>query len=156
VPLPDVAPEVEASQRVVLRRYAQYALDRLMILLTALSAFLFALAVAVTAIRFGWPHFVRYLGFVAPAVVTLGGSAWVEIVIPHLRHGATPAMRWLGLRIRSLDGEQPPLRDFFLRWLVSIVDDLFFGLLGAVMIAVTPRHQRLGDIVARTVVVRAD
>ncbi|MFJ8958468.1 hypothetical protein ACIRG5_03710 [Lentzea sp. NPDC102401] len=41
-----------------------------------------------------------------------------------------------------------------MRWLLMAVDGLLMGLVGAVLIAVTPRNQRLGDIVAGTMVVR--
>ena len=63
-------------------------------------------------------------------------------------------MRWLGLRITTLRGGEPSLRAYLVRWLLMAVDGLLLGLVGAVLIAVTPRNQRLGDMVAGTVVVR--
>jgi uncharacterized RDD family membrane protein YckC len=49
---------------------------------------------------------------------------------------------------------RPSLRSYMIRWLMAVVDGYFFGLVGALAIAFTPRHQRFGDMVARTVVVR--
>jgi uncharacterized RDD family membrane protein YckC len=39
-------------------------------------------------------------------------------------------------------------------WLLMVVDGYCFGLVGALTIALSPRHQRFGDMAARTVVVR--
>jgi len=76
--------------------------------------------------------------------------------VPHRHGGATPAMRRLGLRIVRIDGGEPSLRDYLVRWLLFAVDGLFLCLVGVVLIAITPRNQRLGDIVTRTVVVRCE
>jgi uncharacterized RDD family membrane protein YckC len=41
------------------------------------------------------------------------------------------------------------------RWLMVMLDGLSGGLLGLLIMAVTPKHQRLGDLAAHTIVVRA-
>ena len=87
-------------------------------------------------------------------VTLFAGNLWFDIWYPRGMGGATPAMRWLGLKIVTIRGDEPSLRQYFLRWLLMVVDGLFLGLVGAVLIAVSPRHQRLGDMVAGTLVVR--
>ncbi|GAA1298824.1 RDD family protein [Saccharothrix xinjiangensis] len=144
-----------AGAGLALRRLAQYGLDTLLIVVGALSAAIFSLAVVVLLVQVARPPWqVLFLPLVALVVSSLAGSLWVEVWCPHRLGGTTPAMRWLGLRVTTLRGGPPTLRAYLLRWLLLQVDALFFGLVGAVLIVVTPRHQRLGDLVARTVVVR--
>ncbi|MBK1787963.1 RDD family protein [Prauserella sp. ASG 168] len=92
------------------------------------------------------------------AIVLVGGAfvadVLIQVWVPLRRGGITPGMLVLGLRVETLRGGHPRARDFFLRWLLFTVDGLLLGLVAVVGIAVTDRRQRLGDVVARTVVVR--
>jgi len=73
------------------------------------------------------------------------------------RHGGqTLAMRWFKLRIITEDGGQPTLGALTVRWLLLVVDGLLGGLVGLIIMLNSARHQRLGDSVAKTLVVRAD
>ncbi|MEU7474704.1 RDD family protein [Lentzea sp. NPDC042327] len=144
------------SRSIVLRRYWQHLIEFALLVVAGLLGMVLGLLLAMALIKLGAPGEVF---FVLPTgvlvTVSLLGVLWVEIWYPHRHGGATPAMRWLGLRITTLRGGQPSLRDYLVRWVLMAVDGMFFGLVGAVLIAVTPRHQRLGDVVAGTVVVRA-
>jgi uncharacterized RDD family membrane protein YckC len=146
----------DARTKVVLRRYLQYVLDLLLVLLVALVVFVLCFGIVILAAKTGARgRLLVYVPFVAWIVALFLFTMWTEIWVPHRRGGATPAMRWLGLKIVTVRGTEPALRDYFLRWLLMAVDGMFFGLLGAALIAFTPQHQRLGDIVTRTLVVRA-
>jgi uncharacterized RDD family membrane protein YckC len=75
-----------------------------------------------------------------------------------LGHGQTPGKRLLALRVVSADGYPATLAQNLLRSALWPVDVLLpvpvpFGLLGLVVIAVTDKRQRIGDIVAGTLVV---
>jgi uncharacterized RDD family membrane protein YckC len=142
------------EEKTVLRRYVQYVLDQARILVATVSATLWGVAAAYALVKIGAPGKVLYLPLVLFIGVQLGGTVWSEVWVPYRQGGATPGMRRLGLRIVRIDGGEPSLRDYFLRWLLFAVDGLFLCLVGAALIAFTPRHQRLGDIVTRTVVVR--
>jgi uncharacterized RDD family membrane protein YckC len=63
-------------------------------------------------------------------------------------------MRLLDLRIVTTAGAEPQPAAYVWRWLLNVVDGALFGLVGVLLIIVTPRHQRLGDLVAGTLVVR--
>lgn len=139
---------------VVLRRYVQYAVDFLILLIVVLALLVGGLYLALEALMAGWPRQVVYVPVALAIVAGIGCTLLNDVWLPHKLGGATLAMRWLGLRIVTLEGGSPRLRDYLVRWLLNCVDGQCFGLLGAVIIAVTPRHQRLGDIVARTLVVR--
>jgi uncharacterized RDD family membrane protein YckC len=71
--------------------------------------------------------------------------------------GQTPGKRWLGLRVVSEDGTPPEPRAVLVRNLLRPIDGLpAFYLLGVAVAMSDPRRQRLGDRVARTVVVVTD
>jgi uncharacterized RDD family membrane protein YckC len=68
--------------------------------------------------------------------------------------GRTPGMRLTGLRIVTTAGGRPRFTAYVVRWLLMVADGALFGLVGLVVIAATRRKQRIGDIVAGTLVVR--
>jgi uncharacterized RDD family membrane protein YckC len=94
----------------------------------------------------------------------LGLIAVVSLVVhwlafawwPSKHRGQTLAMRWFKLRIITEDGGQPTLGALTVRWLLLVVDGFFGGLVGLIIMMNSARHQRLGDSVAKTLVVRAD
>jgi uncharacterized RDD family membrane protein YckC len=75
---------------------------------------------------------------------------------PHKHNGQTLAMKWLKLRIVDEQGGEPTLGALTLRTLLLIADGFFFGVVGLVVMSTNPRHQRLGDQVAKTLVIRAE
>ena len=134
--------------RVVGRRCVQWLLDRLIV---AMPAFLLLVGLVFAVLDD------RPLWFLPPTVflvaLLIGGLA-VDVWVPYRTGGRTPAMRLLGLRIVTEWGSAPSLGAYALRWLLQVVDGFAFGLTGLVVMAVSPRHQRVGDLVARTLVVR--
>jgi uncharacterized RDD family membrane protein YckC len=99
--------------------------------------------------------------FVNLVLIALAVSALLQIVFVAMR-GATPGMQVLGLRVRRLDGAQPPSWGrSFVRWLVGYFPLLalgIFGMLFWVLDVAFPlwdvRRQALHDKAARTLVVR--
>jgi uncharacterized RDD family membrane protein YckC len=82
--------------------------------------------------------------------------SWWWLALRPARHGGrTPAMRWLGLRVVEASGGRVSSGQMSARWLMLLVDGMFFGAVGLAAMLLTPRNQRLGDLVADTVVVRA-
>jgi uncharacterized RDD family membrane protein YckC len=66
--------------------------------------------------------------------------------------GRTPGKRWTGLRVVTLEGDAIGAGASLVRNLLRIVDWVL--LLGVVFVFVTRRNQRVGDLVAGTLVVR--
>jgi uncharacterized RDD family membrane protein YckC len=88
-------------------------------------------------------------------LLSLAGFWFVFAWWPHRHQGQTPAMGWLGLRVVSVEtGGQPTLGALSVRCLLLLVDGAFAGLVGLIVMSNNPRHQRLGDMAASTVVVR--
>jgi uncharacterized RDD family membrane protein YckC len=69
--------------------------------------------------------------------------------------GQSPGKRALKIRVARLDGAQPTLAQYLLRWLLRWVDvTLSSGVVAVVAVGVTKHAQRLGDLAAGTTVVR--
>uniref|UniRef100_UPI0025FF13D2 RDD family protein n=1 Tax=uncultured Mucilaginibacter sp. TaxID=797541 RepID=UPI0025FF13D2 len=70
-------------------------------------------------------------------------------------NGQSLGKRAVKIRVISLDGARPKFSQFLLRWLFRLVDfSLTGGLCGLVTAAVTENGQRVGDLVAGTVLVK--
>jgi uncharacterized RDD family membrane protein YckC len=97
-----------------------------------------------------------------------------SLVTEVVMHGQTIGKKIMGIRVVSLEGGEPTLGQYLLRWMfkayewpfmfgytifskesiiVYILITGFLGLIVVVIIAVTKKSQRLGDIAANTVVV---
>lgn len=89
----------------------------------------------------------------------LGGGVFLvvilyDVVFHALWNGQSPGKRALDLRVTTTDGNPPSLLQYVLRGIVWPLDALLWVpvALGLLLIAVTPRCQRLGDVVSGTLV----
>jgi uncharacterized RDD family membrane protein YckC len=69
--------------------------------------------------------------------------------------GQTIGKRAMGIRVIRTNGSPMSFDAALIRNLLRIVDSIFFGLVGLILIMVTQRKQRLGDMGASTIVVDA-
>lgn len=97
-----------------------------------------------------------------------------SLVSEVLMHGQTIGKKLMGIRVISLEGGEPDLGQYLLRWIFKAFEWPFFfgyvmferqtvmiyifitglfGIIVVVIIAISKRSQRLGDIAANTVVV---
>ncbi|WP_326566676.1 RDD family protein [Amycolatopsis rhabdoformis] len=138
---------------VVGRRVVQRVLDMLLgTVPVAVLAVLVVLYLRPAGSLLTFLEVVAYTTFGVWVVATL----YLEIWWPYRHRGQTPAMRWLRIRVVLPDGGPPPLRAYVIRALLMVVDGFCWGLAGVVIMLVNPRRQRLGDLVAGTLVVSAD
>lgn len=69
--------------------------------------------------------------------------------------GRTPGKLLLKTQVARIDGAQPTLGQYLLRWLLRFVDvTVSMGMVALMSVALTKRSQRLGDLVAGTTVIR--
>ena len=86
------------------------------------------------------------------------------LVIPYLfydllfeifMHGQTIGKKIMKIKVVKLDGTQPSVGSYLLRWLIRLFEiDIFQGLVAIVCIAASKNSQRLGDMAAGTTVIR--
>jgi uncharacterized RDD family membrane protein YckC len=72
-------------------------------------------------------------------------------------NGQTPGKRIVGIRVRREDGGAPVFMDYLIRWIFRIPDiAISAGMLAVMLISASSKRQRLGDLLAGTVVVQED
>jgi uncharacterized RDD family membrane protein YckC len=69
--------------------------------------------------------------------------------------GQTLGKRALNIRVINEDGTSINMGTSAIRNILRIVDMFFFGIVGLILIIVTQKKQRVGDLAARTVVIDA-
>jgi uncharacterized RDD family membrane protein YckC len=76
-------------------------------------------------------------------------------VIEYLTRGQSLGKFALGIRVVSLNGENAGMREYFTRWIFRVIDIWFgFGFLAILFSSTSERSQRMGDVMANTVVIR--
>lgn len=71
-------------------------------------------------------------------------------------NGRSPGKLALGIRVVMLDGSQPGLGAYLIRWLLRIIESAAFlgGIVPVITVAINGKGQRVGDIAAGTTVVK--
>ncbi|MBC7921379.1 MAG: RDD family protein [Ferruginibacter sp.] len=102
------------------------------------------------------------LVFVSGLKVT-SPALYVALVLPYAFYGLlseifldgqTLGKRQMKIKVVKLDGTQPSVGSYLMRWLLSIVDfGIFGGVVAVVVIVAGGRGQRIGDLAAGTAVV---
>jgi uncharacterized RDD family membrane protein YckC len=144
------APATRLDTRVTGRRVVQYLID----------SFLVGIIPALASIPFDRSDstFVHILGgIVAFGIFVLVGLLY-WVVFTYAQHGQTLGMKLLGLRVISMGGGPANRGQLTIRWLCLILDAIpytwpFTGLLGYIVILCSRNRQRIGDHLARTLVV---
>ncbi len=78
-----------------------------------------------------------------------------DLVSEIVLNGQSVGKKVMGIRVISLNGDQPTLSQYLIRWLFRIVDFSFLGgLVALIVVAVSEKRQRLGDMIAGTVVIK--
>ena len=106
------------------------------------------------------------IALLSDAVGGFGGKDWVMIILflpifiyqlfcEVFLNGQSLGKKAKRIRVVSLDGNQPNIGQYLIRWLFRIIDDMIgSGVIAIVTISLTEKAQRVGDILAGTTVIR--
>lgn len=89
--------------------------------------------------------------------VLLMPAVLYDLAMEALFNGQSIGKKALGIRVVMLEGRQPTLSAYLLRWLFRLLETSlfpFFGVIAIVTIAINGKGQRLGDVAAKTTVVK--
>jgi uncharacterized RDD family membrane protein YckC len=124
-------------------RILAHLLDRL--ILAAYTIVVFAAFINLTGLQAWW------------VVIMLIAVPWLfySLAFEIFMNGQSPGKRVMNIQVVRLDGTQPSIGDYVLRWVFSLIDFYFMsGALAIIIIAAGGKGQRLGDVVAGTSVVK--
>lgn len=80
----------------------------------------------------------------------------VYVALTEGRTGQSRGKRALGIRVVKVDGRPIAWHDAVIRWICLTVDQQpMLGILGLILVSSRPLKQRVGDLAAGTIVVRA-
>jgi uncharacterized RDD family membrane protein YckC len=143
---PGGSPVNRDETQVVGRRVVQYIIDYILAgIIPGIAYWLFD--------RGG--GFLHGLGWLVATVIALAVYLWYWVLRPNSHQGQTFGMQLLGLRIISKSGGPASVAQYFVRGVMLIIDTLFFGLVGLITMMASRYHQRVGDHLARTLVIAA-
>jgi uncharacterized RDD family membrane protein YckC len=93
---------------------------------------------------FGWLYIIMFL----PA-------ACYSLLSETFLNGQSVGKKVMGIKVISLNGNQASFGQYLARWLFRLVDMWMSSfVLATIMIAITEKHQRLGDLIAGTTIVK--
>lgn len=113
-----------------------------------LSGYTFLWLYLLMETNFGISRWVTLLLYFLP-------TTFYSFLCEYLFRGQTIGKMVRHTRVVSADGSQPTIGQLLLRWMCLSVD-VWVCCVGIVVIVVTRRHQRLGDLAAGTMVIRED
>jgi uncharacterized RDD family membrane protein YckC len=105
-----------------------------------------------------------FISFVGDSLGTTSSWIFISFFLPIAFYsllseiffnGQTVGKRVMGIKVISLNGNQPSFGQYLARWLFRLIDLWSFSfVVGTITIAVTEKHQRVGDLVAGTTLVK--
>lgn len=90
----------------------------------------------------------------AVILLALAFLAFYSLLCEVLNNGQSVGKRLMHLRVTRVDGSEPTIGSYLLRWLLYPVDVGSGGAIGLISALATKNHQRLGDLAAGTVVIK--
>ncbi|MFI5160041.1 MAG: RDD family protein [Sphingobacteriales bacterium] len=83
-------------------------------------------------------------------------AAFYDLLFEIFMNGQSVGKRIMKIKVISINGAQPSVGQYLLRWLFRIVDFLIIepGLVALIAAAVSEKPQRVGDMVAGTMLIR--
>ena len=90
-----------------------------------------------------------------PLIIYVVGFVFYDLLCEIFMNGQSIGKRIMRIKVISLDGAQPSIGQYLIRWVFRIVDFTITQWLGALIsVAVTENKQRIGDIVAGTTLIK--
>lgn len=90
-------------------------------------------------------------------IILLLPIVFYDLVCEITLNGQSIGKRALHIKVMSADGNRPTLGQYLIRWLFRLIDfTISQSFCALICVAVSAKHQRLGDMVAGTVVVKVN
>ena len=151
--------EVQTTQNVTIdyetagvgQRILAYLLDRIAIVVWVIGWFWILGTVASFGINqaFNGDIFAVFI-----VIIIFFPVIFYDLLFETLNNGQSPGKMVMKIRVVNVDGTAPTSSSFLIRWLFRLIDfSMTEGFLAVIMVAVTKKSQRLGDLLAGTTVI---
>lgn len=88
-------------------------------------------------------------------IIFLLPISFYELFSETILEGQTLGKRAMNIKVIMLDGSQPRISNYFLRWLIRLFEiPLSFGVVAIVSLAISTKGQRIGDVAAGTSIIK--
>ncbi len=115
----------------------------------------YMLAVGFTFNLFGAFESANNTGMMALGITLLLPYFFYDLLSEIFMHGQSVGKKVLKIKVAKLDGSQPDVGSYLLRWLLRFVDvSIMSGAIAIIAILVNGKGQRIGDMAAGTTVVK--
>lgn len=112
--------------------------------------------VVVIIATIGLGHFGGLSGIYKFLIILLALPAvFYDLASELLLNGQSLGKKVMSIKVISLSGEQPSFSQYLIRWVFRLIDfTISSNMVGVIMVAVTEKKQRLGDLIAGTTLVK--
>lgn len=94
------------------------------------------------------------IGDISIFILFFSPVIFYDLLFETMNHGQSLGKMAMKIRVVNVDGTAPSTGSYIIRWLFRLVDfTMTEGFLGLIMVAVTKKSQRLGDLLAGTTVI---
>ncbi|HMN16172.1 MAG TPA: RDD family protein [Ignavibacteriaceae bacterium] len=97
----------------------------------------------------------RYYYPVALIIILYLPAFFYDFIFEVFFNGQSPGKKIIKIKVVKIDGTQPGIGSYFLRWILKPIDVFFtYGAVGLITILINGKGQRLGDLAANTTVIK--
>lgn len=148
--------QIETTQNVTLEytpasvgdRILAYLIDSLIIIAWLIMFIFIGVGLGINSRSNGAPFVVLFVIGFLPLM-------FYNLVSELLMNGQTIGKKAMSIRVVMVDGSQPTVGAYLIRWIMRLIDiQLMSGVVAIIAIASNNRGQRLGDMAANTTVVK--
>jgi len=87
-------------------------------------------------------------------VASIGDRIFYHLLCEQLMQGQSFGKRAMQVKVVKTDGSQPKFSNYFIRWILRIIDSFPYWGVGICSILFSEKSQRLGDLGANTIVIK--
>jgi uncharacterized RDD family membrane protein YckC len=116
--------------------------------------FIFSLSIILSFVGISSRYYGATMSIIISIVIFLPYIMY-DFLFETFMHGQTFGKKIMKIKVVKLDGTQPSVGSYLLRWLIRLIEiDMCGGLIAIISIAASKNSQRLGDMTAGTTVIR--
>ncbi len=129
-----------------LQRIAAWIIDLIVLLFVAIF---------IMGLSFVSALFTMNVGFLIGGIFSMLVAMFVYTIgLETVWKGQTVGKKAVDIRVVKENGQKITFTEAFIRNVLRLIDNQFAGLVGLILIVVTKKKQRIGDLIAKTVVVQ--